>query len=323
MSAPERAPLYRAAHAVDEAVFRVEKILVTVAAMVMTTTVFLDICFRSFSSPDSQLARKLLTALGWFGVEKTEATYQTLRDYGTPTILVVLTFIAGGAVFASGNVRRPEAERRPKWWGVVYGLVAVAIAWLFVQFITRQPSWQVCMTLLILGSVGFLYDAVRRKDWLASVLAVVVGALGAWASTKLPQDYIWSQELSLILLAWIAFLGGSMATRVRDDSGTEDKHLKVDALAKLIPQALRPWARALGLLVSTLFCAYILALAYEHVFGPTGDYAGGERRPSTKIPAWLIIFAMVVSFAIMTLRLAARTIDAFLNPRAPVETLDH
>ncbi len=323
MSETRDSAMYRAARAVDHAVFRVEKILVTVAALVMTMTVFLDICFRSFSSPESQLAQKLVVALGWLGVSPSPGLYEGLRDYATPLILSVLTVLAGLAIFTTGNARRDEADRRPAWWGWVYGGVALAVAYGFVKFITSQPSWRVCMALLLAGCLGFLVNAVRRKDWLAAALAVVVGALGAWAATKLPQDYIWSQELSLILLAWIAFLGGSMATRVRDDSGTEDKHLKVDAFARILPNGLRPWSRAVGLLVTTIFCAYFFALAYEHVFGPTGDFGGGERRPSTGIPAWLIIFAVVIAFGTMTVRLAARTVDAFLHPRPPTETLDH
>ncbi|MEZ4466280.1 MAG: TRAP transporter small permease [bacterium] len=119
-----------------------------------------------------------------------------------------------------------------------------------------------------------------------------------------------------MLLAWMAFLGGSMATRM-------EKHIQVDALSRVIPKALRPWARAIGLLITTLFCGYMAILAYEHVFGAQGDFGSGEIRPATRIPAWTILLAAVVSFMLMTLRFLGKTIDAFLHPQVPEQKVSH
>jgi TRAP-type C4-dicarboxylate transport system permease small subunit len=304
----------RLARAIDAGIFKIERMLVTIAGLVMTTTVFLDICFRAFSSQESQLAAKLTTMVGWFGVDTGRATYETLRDTATPAILVLLAFLAGGAIFAAGNMRRETP--RPKWWGIVYGLATIALCFGFVEFILRQPSWLVCMILLDVGIIAILFNARQRGDWLSMGAAVIVGGLGSKACMALPQDYIWSQELSLILLAWMAFIGASMATRV-------GKHIQVDALSRLIPGRFRPWSRALGLMFTTVFCAYMAVLAYEHVFGPTGDFASGEIRPATGIPAWTIIMAMLVAFCFMTLRLFAQSIDALLNPTMPTQELEH
>lgn len=320
---PERSPLYQVAHALDELVFRIEKILVTVAAMVMTLTVFLDICYRSFRSDDSVVAQKLLAVGGWFGVEKSPELLATLRDQVTPALLGLLAFLAGVAVFLSGNARREANDRRPGVLAIAYGLFTLGASYGFIRYILWQPSWVVCMSLIIAGCAAYLFDAFRRQDWLGVAMSVVVGGLGSWLSTKLPQGYIWSQELSLILLAWVAFLGASMATRVREPGATQDKHLSVDALSRIVPEGARQWTRAVGLLATTVFCVYFFLLAWHHVFGETGDYAGGEKRPSTGIPAWIILFSVVVSFAVMSIRLAFRTIDAFINPQPPTQSLDH
>ena len=65
---------------------------------------------------------------------------------------------------------------------------------------------------------------------------------------------------------------------------------------KVVPVSLRPWTRALGFGIATLFCGYLTYLAYRHVFGATGDFYGGEIG-MTRLPAWVIILSAVVSFA--------------------------
>lgn len=311
---PPRSGVARAVAAVDDAVFTVEKALVTIAALVMTTTVFLDIVYRSFASDESQLARKLTTVAGWFGAAGDEGTYEALRDYATPVILAALAFLGGWAVFVAS--RRRQDRPRPLPLGLLSGLACLAACYGFVEFVVRVDSRWVCTALLLAGSAGYLFDSVRRREPVGMVLAVVIGAAGSWVCRLLPPQYIWSQELSLILLAWVAFIGGSMATRL-------DKHISVDALSRAIPQQLRPWTRALCLLVTTVFSAYITVLAYEQVFGPKGDYNSGEVRPATQLPAWTIIFSVVVAFALMTVRFFARTVDAFVHPRVVVREPGH
>lgn len=116
------------------------------------------------------------------------------------------------------------------------------------------------------------------------------------------------------MLAWVAFIGGSMATRQR-------RHILVDALGRLIPTRVSPWARALGLAVTTVFCGYLTLLAYNQIFGPRGDLVMREVRPSTGLPGWSITASMLVGFGMMSIRFAAYTLDALLRPRPPESKL--
>lgn len=309
-SAGPRSPLQR----VDDGIFRVERMFVTLAALVMTTTVTLDIIYRSFASGESQLATKLQTVLGWFGAEKTPSQYAFLRDYITPGLLIGLTFVTGWAIFAAARTRREK--RTPAALGAALGALTVVGGYAFVQFVVHTPSKWVCLSILLAGCGAYIVYAARLGDWGGVALTAVVAGLGGWATQTLPEQYIWSQELSLILLAWMSFLGGSMATRA-------ERHITVDALGRLIPKALRPYSRALGLLVTATFCVYMTYLAYEHVFGPQGDYSLGEKRPATQIPAWTIILSVIVAFALMSARFLARAVDAFLNPKQPERELTH
>lgn len=309
-SAAPRGPL----QLIDDGVYRVERTFVTLAALLMTATVTLDIIYRSFATQESQLAKKLQTFLGWFGAEKSQSQYETLRDVASPAILIILTFVTGWAIFSAARTRREKTTSAGLGMGV--GALSVVLGYAFVQFVVKVPSKWVCAILLLVGCAGYIVYAVRQGDWAGVVLTGVIAALGAWGCTTLPQQYIWSQELSLILLAWMAFLGGSMATRA-------ERHITVDALGRLIPKALRPYSRALGLLATAIFCMYMTYLAYEHVFGPGGDFELGEKRPSTRIPAWTIILSVLVAFILMSVRFLAKAIDGFVHPKVPEQELTH
>lgn len=295
----------------DDVVFRIERTIVTLTALCMTATVFLDVVYRSFATPESQFARKLVSVLGWVGVE---ASYEPLRDYVTPASLIVVAFVAGWAIF--GSARRRDQREAPLGLGIASGVACVALSYAFVQFVVKVPSKWVCAAILVGSCLGIGWGMWRKGDKGGLVMVVLTLLAGTWACTKLPAQYIWSRELSLIMLAWLAFFGGSMATRI-------DKHIMVDAASKAIPKGLRPWTRALGLLATTLFCVYFLVLAYKYTFGVGGAYTMGEKRPATQIPAWTITCGVVVAFALMSLRFAAQTIDAFMNPRVIEREIGH
>ncbi len=288
---------------VDDLVFQIERTLVTLCALTMTVTVFLDVVYRSFATPESQFATKLKVMLGWVGVD---VAYEPLRDYVTPVSLIVLAFIAGWAVFASG--RRRDEREAPRGLGIAAGVAGVALSYGFVQFVVQVPSKWVCLTFMLAGCIGVGLVQLRDGDRRGLVMVVITAVFGGYGCTMLPEQFIWSRELSLILLAWLAFIGASMATRM-------GKHIMVDAATKVIPAPLRPWTRALGLLATTVFCIYFLVLAYNYTFGTGGAYGMGEKRPATQIPAWTITAGVVVAFALMSIRFLAQTIDAFIKPR--------
>jgi len=311
---PGSTRLYRAAGLVDEAVYRTEVALVTIAALVMTATVSLAILHRSFESSDSLLAKKLLAFLGLFGVENTPDNQVFLTTWVTPAILCGIIYFVSRSIFVAAATRRGRVLSRRN--GILAGGGGIIFAYLLLQVILSVSSRWVCTGLVLLGCSAWLYQSIRDKRRLDSILAVLLAYGGYLACATLRPGYSWAQELSLILLAWMAFLGASMATRSR-------RHIQVDALSKLVPHRFRPWSRALGLTIATLFCAYLTYLAYRHVFGANGDFYGGELRPATRLPAWVIILSALVSFGLMTLRFGAMSIDAYCRPRMPDEEVIH
>lgn len=290
----------------DDIIFMVEKTLVTTAAMVMTVTVSLDILHRFTISEESRVAKILLGLMPGGGESESLMTWMT--EWGAPVVSLIVTALLGAglmAAFRAGQER--ECSRRDLWIG---GLLAVVVSFAASWVMAEVASKTVCITLAAVATLGGLIRTVRQGNHRQTVLVLALGGLGIWGATMVRQDYIWSQELSLILLSWMAFLGGSMATRLH-------KHISVDALSKLVPKALAPWFRVAGLWATVGFCVYISALTYEHIFGEFGDFHSGETRPSTGMPSWTITLPVLISFVLMTLRFGAAAMDAMRNPSEP------
>ena len=89
--------------------------------------------------------------------------------------------------------------------------------------------------------------------------------------------------------------------------------------AKLIPEAYRARAESTGLILTGLFAGYLMISLFGSVFGPMGSYHSGEVRPSTGIPAWVILFSGVVSFTMITARSFAYGARALNSPSSPTQ----
>ena len=278
----------------DDGVFRLEGRIVTLAAFIMTCTVCLDIVNRLLKDQKSEIFCSLMNVFGLLGTQDSATT----TDRITPVVVLIgLPWLLGWSVYAAQHRGEAQVKQRASihglWW--VIGALVSAIT------IYHVPSRFVCMGLVLSIGAGLAYKRAGHP-----LVIAILSVLLAWGSYSLPQGYIWSQELSLILLAWMAFLGGSMATH-------EHKHIKVSALAALVPVKLRPYAEAIGLILTGCFAAYLTASLYQSVFGPAGSWVMGERRPSTGLPAWIILFSGVVAFALITLRSFAYGMVQILN----------
>ena len=280
---------------VDDLCYALEQRLVTIAALLMTTTVCLDIVYRSLNGQQSQPFVSLISLFGAFG-----EVDPNLKTSLVPTIALFLApFGLGWAVYAS--LHRGEVNNGKS--AVIHGFLWSVGAYVLAVAIYALPSCYVCMLLSLLVGGLISYRSEGKERLMNSLLTLLV----AWGALSLPQGYIWSQELSLILLAWVAFLGASMATY-------QNKHIQISALAGLIPQGLKPYVRPIGLIATSLFTAYIASSLTMSVFGDKGSFASGETRPATGIPAWVILFSGVIAFTLITVRSFAYGVWAFMNP---------
>ena len=286
----------------DVFVFRCETVLVTVAALIMTSTVCLDIFSRLLRSQQSFEFAWVMSGFGLFSDAPSSLESSILPVIALLTIPLLLGSSSYSAQHRGEDGLRARALIHGLWWtlGVIFSSI----------FICQAPSRVVCFALSIGVGGALIYKRVGSPLFIG-----ILSALLSWGAWQLPQGYIWSQELSLILLAWVAFLGASMATH-------EHKHIKVSAFAKLIPTSLRGHAESIGLILTGLFAAYLAISLFGSVFGARGSYVSGETRPSTGLPAWIILFAGVVAFTTVTARSLAYGVHGLLNAQSDTLSVD-
>lgn len=306
---PERHPLRR----LDAAVYAAEQALVTLAAAVMVTTVTLDILSRALRGAQSEPA---VSALSLFGLLPSQLPAGVTPTFALlpPLLSALAAFGFGWGAFSARRRGLEGAETAAKTGSgrgaaLRAGGLALALTYALCVLVYQAPSWLVCAALALAG-----LGAAAWRAWAAGERGAA-GGLGAaavvtaWLAAALPQDYIWSQELSLILLAWVAFVGGSMATY-------QHKHIEISALAKLIPARARPLVRPVSLIATALFSGYVALLMGVSAFGPMGSLASGEVRPATGIPSWVILLAGVASFGMIALRSLSYGVAGLLDPQS-------
>lgn len=102
----------------------------------------------------------------------------------------------------------------------------------------------------------------------------------------------WAEELTLYLMVWIVFVGGSVAVRTRG-------HIAIDLLPLLLSPANRR-RLALGVALAALvFFACFFWYSGEHVLRVR---AAGQTTPVMEAPMWLAYLAMPVGSFLMGLR---------------------
>jgi TRAP-type C4-dicarboxylate transport system permease small subunit len=139
---------------------------------------------------------------------------------------------------------------------------------------------------------------------LVGALALAAAAWGAVLALLwlLPNGLVWSQTIALALMLWVGMIGASLATRER-------RHLALDIGPRALPERARPYATAVGYLITSLFCLLLVVLSIESVRRHLGDWqdtdwAGGVLI-GTPIPKWIAFLAIPYGFIAMSIRFVA------------------
>lgn len=161
--------------------------------------------------------------------------------------------------------------------------------------------------------------ALRRADrFLCLVENIFIGGALAFTSALLFVNvalrYIfllplpWAEEVTIYLIVWIVFVGGSVAVRTRG-------HIAIDLLPLVLSQANRRRLAVAVSIVTVLFLAVFFHYSAAHTLRVA---AAGQVMPVLQWPMWLAYLAMPVGSFLMGLR-AVQALVLFLSK--PIEAV--
>ncbi|MCB9610955.1 MAG: TRAP transporter small permease subunit [Sandaracinus sp.] len=309
----------------DDVVFSAEQAIVAIFLSAMTVMVFLDVVYRRLVAPDSKIGAILA---GIFGVDDPEGRAR-LDANVAPWVGGAIGFLAiwFGVWGARRSKRADAGEKGFDVRSLVYAVVGTVVVGVFLWLMGAQTrsindvgieqlepvvsSRDIYLGLYAAGALAFVAHALRAKPegWvkrligvgLATPLYVIV------AIEYFPRGYSWSKELSLVLLLWVGFLGTSVCAH-------EGKHIKLEALGKLVPPHLARFVHAGGFLLTATFCAGMAYLGWIYVFDPEiGARAMGGTFEQTAMPDWIATIAVPIAFGLAMLRFVGGAVSALMG----------
>lgn len=111
----------------------------------------------------------------------------------------------------------------------------------------------------------------------------------------------WADVFVRHMVLFILFFGASLSTKQR-------RHIQMDATAKIIPDALKPYLSMLVNLFCVATCYFLFKSSYSFV---STEKLFGEIL-FAKIPTWYFISIMPIGFATITFRFFLNALDDLL-----------
>ena len=103
--------------------------------------------------------------------------------------------------------------------------------------------------------------------------------------------FVWSDPLVRHLVLWCGLFGAMIATR-------QDKHIRIDALFRLLSPPWRDWVHASTSFLSALVCLLLTWISVRFI----GDEMAGGTTAFLNLQTWQLQLIFPLSFGIMALR---------------------
>ena len=103
--------------------------------------------------------------------------------------------------------------------------------------------------------------------------------------------FVWTDPLVRHLVLWCGLVGAMIATR-------QDKHIRIDALLRLLSPPWRDWVHAFTSLFSAGVCLLLTWISLRFI----GDEMAAETTAFLNIQTWQLQLIFPLSFGIMALR---------------------
>lgn len=139
--------------------------------------------------------------------------------------------------------------------------------------------------LMLAGATLIIFTAVMHR-YMSGV------PLGAFQDFLVKLDFSWAQELSIIMLVWMAKFGAAFGVRV-------GIHVGVDVLVKRLKPRNQRIMVYISLFAGALFTAVIAVMGAEFVLE---QYEFGSQTPVLELPNWIAFMALPFASALMCFR---------------------
>ncbi|WP_316979580.1 TRAP transporter small permease [Shumkonia mesophila] len=149
-----------------------------------------------------------------------------------------------------------------------------------------SPIIDLAGPLRIVVTLGFL-----------AVLAVTLAQV--FFRYVLGQPLIWSEELSRLLIVWVAFVGGAVVC-------WDGRHLNVDVAFNRFPRRLRDVVRIFNIVVALAFLGVLV-----HASIPIVRFENFQDMSVLPLPAGVVRLAATVGGALMAIAIVARALYRF------------
>jgi TRAP-type C4-dicarboxylate transport system permease small subunit len=290
-------------HRLDRAMYVGERTIVIVFLVAIAATMFLDVLYGRLVAQDSKIGKVLAKIAGVDDLETRTWIDQTVAPW------IGLVLGVGMLWFAlwTAEKHRGSPFLKMKQSALVMTLIVGLGVGLACWVMTVVSSEQFYLLVYVAAAGMYVRHLLRARPegWRVrvGVLAVVVTPLYVYlALIWIPEGYTWSQELSLMMLLWIGFLGASVCAY-------EGKHLRMEAFDRLLPPKAKKWIHAVGFVAAAAFSAFLCILGWEYVTGP----AAATESAQMGIPDRASIVSVPVAFAITTLRFIAAAASSALG----------
>ena len=114
----------------------------------------------------------------------------------------------------------------------------------------------------------------------------------------------WGDSLVRYLVVWVGFIGAAIATR-------EDKHINIDVISRWLTGPESDYVCLISHLFSTVVCGLLTmaAVKFIHFEAQMGNTV------FFNLPVWIPQIVIPLTFGVMTLRYAARSVREFMSIR--------
>ena len=179
-----------------------------------------------------------------------------------------------------------------------------------LETVMPPVTWVVAVALAF-----FAIQSANSRDRVPPLRAFAYAVFGVVASYGLiqlfiklvPNGLIWSQPLALVLTLWVGFIAASMCTY-------ENKHLKVEAVQRLIPPKVKPYVVALSGFLTAFVCVSLMWLSLRYVVFNYDEYVGAQGQgglvTGLDVPKYQAFLVLPLAFMFMTIRFTLRAVAA-------------